>query len=178
MVIRTSHDILAIDLLCPPANRRQTVLHRPCRQPLALPVFDQRLDVLGFERLGAHMSITQVVKLIGDLRQQTLPVPLGRKTAVPVAAANLFELVVQISQSVLAFSVSVSDLTGGRGHPVPLTRYGHGTPLPCDLKLPGLGNAGCPRWGLVRHGPTCPGRALFECGYTSPPFSYAEYFRG
>ena len=81
--------------------------------------------MFGLERLGTHMPIPETVKVVSNLRQQTLPVPLGRKTAVPVAAANLFELVVQISQSVLAFSVSVSDLTGGRGHPVPLTPQGH-----------------------------------------------------
>ncbi len=58
--------------------------------------------MFGFERQGTHMAVTQGMKLIGDLGQQTLPIPLGRKTAVLVAAAELFELVVQISHSVVS----------------------------------------------------------------------------
>jgi len=40
----------------------------------------------------------------------------------------------------------------------------------CDLKLPGLGNAGSPRreWSGVDQ--RAPLRARFKCGYTSPPF--------
>ena len=68
--------------------------------------------------------------------------------------------------------LSVSDLTGGLGHPVPLARYDHGTPLPVDLKLPGLGNADSPGGdGSDVDQPTLLGRLL--SGVT-PPYRLSE----
>jgi hypothetical protein len=56
-----------------------------------------------FQRPRIHPSITQRVELIGDQGQLTLPIRLGPVAAVTIPPTELFELVVQLSHSVLAF---------------------------------------------------------------------------
>ena len=50
-----------------------------------------------------NLAIAQPMKRVGDQRQLTLPIRLCSIAAVSIPPAELFELVVQFSHSVLAF---------------------------------------------------------------------------
>ena len=64
---------------------------------------DQGLRMFGFQGLRAHPSIAQFVQLVCNERQYSFPVDLGCVAAIPISVAELFELVVQVFQSVFAF---------------------------------------------------------------------------
>ena len=103
VIVRSRHDILSIDLLRPPPDDGQPVLDGTNRYVPFLPVFHQCLDMFRLQRLYIHLSITQRIELVGDQRQLTLPIRLCSVTAVPIPPAELLELVVQFSHSVLVF---------------------------------------------------------------------------
>lgn len=57
------------------------------------------------------------MQVIGDLGQHTFPVSLRGITAFPALPAELFEVVVQVSNSVLSlYLLSVSDTPGSLGY--------------------------------------------------------------
>ena len=100
MVVRSRHHILLVHFLCPPAQYRHPVLDRPGREVLLQPLLYQFIDMLRFQGTGIHPVKTQCMQLIRNEHQVMRPLTLGAVAAIPVLAAELFELVVQVSHGV------------------------------------------------------------------------------
>jgi hypothetical protein len=96
-VVLPGKDVLLADLLGPPAQRGEPVLHRPGGDCLGLPALEQRLDVLGLQARGEHLPEARLLELVREEREHPLPVRAGGEAAVAVAIAQLLELVVQIA---------------------------------------------------------------------------------
>lgn len=69
----------------------QAVFQGAGRQPLCLPLVEQRIDVLALERASLHLVEPRVTQLAGHQRQGALPVGLCGEAAVTVASAQLFQ---------------------------------------------------------------------------------------
>jgi hypothetical protein len=85
--MRWNHTRLA-HLPRPPAQMRKAVFERAGRQRFGLPTLKQRIDVLPFERAGAHLLETGFAQLTTGQRQRSQPVGLRRMTAIAVALAE------------------------------------------------------------------------------------------
>ena len=114
MVVRARHHILLVHFLCPPAQYRHPVLDRSGGELLLQPLLDQRIDMLRFQGTGVHPVESQRMQLIRDLHQMMRPLALGAVAAIPVLTAELFELVVQVSQGAISVWVTVG---------MPVTRH-------------------------------------------------------
>ena len=66
-------------------------------------MLDQGLDVFRFQGSICHFAIADVVELVGYQGQHALAFYLGGIAALPALAAEFFQLVVQVSHSVLDF---------------------------------------------------------------------------
>ena len=108
VVVGSRDDVLSVDLLRPPAQGAHAVLDGSDRYFAGLPVIDQCLDVFRLQGMGAHAPVSQIMQLIRDQRQDPFPIRLGGVAAVPIAVAELFQLVVQVLQGA-TLVVSVSD---------------------------------------------------------------------
>ena len=77
MFVGSCHHVLLVDLVSPPADHRHAVFNGAGGKALAKPVFDQGLNVFGFQGLGFHFSIAQLIELIGYQAQHPLTFGLG-----------------------------------------------------------------------------------------------------
>ena len=83
------------------ANDGHAVLDRPDGEALILPVFDQGLDVFGFQGSCLHVAIAHGMQFIGGLCEDPFPVSLRGITALAAVCTELFELPVQVFHRVL-----------------------------------------------------------------------------
>src|SRR3569832_1171882 len=84
-------------LVRPPAQDTHAVFDGAGGEGLALPVFKEGLDVFGFQALGVHVAIAEVVQLIGHELEDAMAVLPGGETAINMGVTELLELVVQVS---------------------------------------------------------------------------------
>ena len=78
-----------------------------------MPVLDQGLDMLGFQRSRLHPAVTHFVEFVGGSGQDPLAIPLCGITAFPALCTELFKLLVQVSNRVFSlYLLSVSDAPG------------------------------------------------------------------
>ena len=96
-VIGARHHIAAIHLGGLPAQAIHAVLDGACRHIFQQPALYQGIDVFWLERVCGHSAIAHVMQLAGDLAQHPLPIRLRAVTAIPIAIAQLFQLVVQVA---------------------------------------------------------------------------------
>ena len=136
----------------------------PMDKLLAKPVLDQGLDVFRFQGPSRHAPIAQRMELVGHQGQHALAFDLGGIAAFPALAAELFELVVQVSHRVLSFWL-VFLTTWQPKLTSSLTRNGHGAQPPIrpdnawsEATRVFLGRGTAPR------NPTCPSTGVLECG--------------
>ena len=102
VIVGSGYHILFIHFPRPPAQYRHSVLDRAAGEILRQPVRDQGIHMLRFQRSCVHPVESQHVQLIGDMHQMMGPLALGAVTAVPILAAELFELVVQVPQGAIS----------------------------------------------------------------------------
>ncbi len=68
--------------------------------------------MLGLEALSAQLLDAHLVELVGDQVEDVLPVGLGGETAVAVATAELFEVVVQVAHRRLLLRSGADSASG------------------------------------------------------------------
>ena len=83
--------------LSPPAEGRQPVLDSAGREALALPLFDQGIDVTSLQFCGMELLVAQRIELIGHQAENPGAVRLIGIAPVPVTDTELLELVVEIT---------------------------------------------------------------------------------
>jgi hypothetical protein len=88
MFVGSSHNVLLVDLVCPPAHHGHAVLDRPDRQTLVELTFDQRIDVFRFQRALAHLPIAELVQFIRNQRKHPLSIRLRRKASFTAMATQ------------------------------------------------------------------------------------------
>ena len=140
----------------------------PMDRLLGKPVLDQGLDVFRFQGAGRHAPIAQLMELVGHQGQHPLAFVLGAIGALPALAAELFELVVQVSHRVLSIWLVFLTTWQPELDKFRLTRNSHGAQPPIDLTMPGhrqRGSSSVEGWPrAIQHARA---RAVLECGYTS-----------
>ena len=77
----------------------------PVESSCSCQMLEQGLDVFRFQGLSAHPPIAQLMELVGHQGEHVLALGLGGVAAFPALAAQLFQLVVQVSHSCSAFSL-------------------------------------------------------------------------